>query len=366
MKKELSALDIHYLVAEMQCLVDARIDKAYTDNDGVMLVFYVTGKGERFFKAFLSGFAYVSDNKGNYAPAGKLCMVLRKYLSGGRLRKVIQKEFERIIEFQIDTKEGLFIFIVELFSGGNFILCKEDYTIIAANKFKKYSQRAVRGGVIYDYPKKEIDLKTAYIEDFSQILDNCGKENIVKGLAIGLGLGGIYSEEACLIAGIDKNKEHINGNEMQKLFGAVKALLSKELYPVVYTGTDVCPFLLEKYNTILYEKKDFFSMAIEEYYLNYFHLKQKEKSPTEVEREKISLRLSRQREDILALLTEAEEEQQKGEAIYNKYQLVDEVISSIKKAREKYSWKEIKEKIKGHSVVKEVNSAEGKVVIEIK
>ena len=37
----------------------------------------------------------------------------------------------------------------------------------------------------------------------------------------------------------------------------------------------------------------------------------------------------------------------------------------MKKAREKLSWKEIKEKLKGHKMVKEVNEKEGTVTIEL-
>jgi len=35
-------------------------------------------------------------------------------------------------------------------------------------------------------------------------------------------------------------------------------------------------------------------------------------------------------------------------------------------AREKYSWKEIKEKLKGHKVIKEINEKEGIIVVDVK
>ena len=51
--------------------------------------------------------------------------------------------------------------------------------------------------------------------------------------------------------------------------------------------------------------------------------------------------------------------------MYNKYQLIEGVLSQINFARKKHSWKEIKDKLKGHKVVKEINEKEGKIVIEI-
>ena len=61
----------------------------------------------------------------------------------------------------------------------------------------------------------------------------------------------------------------------------------------------------------------------------------------------------------------AEEESKKAELIYNNYQLVNEILSEIKKARDKYSWSEIKEKLKGHKIIKEVDAKEKKIVVEL-
>ena len=56
---------------------------------------------------------------------------------------------------------------------------------------------------------------------------------------------------------------------------------------------------------------------------------------------------------------------QKGELIYQNYQLIKEILDELNKASKKYSWKEIKEKLKGHKVIKEVNEKERKVIIEV-
>ena len=68
---------------------------------------------------------------------------------------------------------------------------------------------------------------------------------------------------------------------------------------------------------------------------------------------------------IEELRKEEHELRQKGELIYHNYQLIKEVLDEINKASKKYSWKEIKEKLKGHNIVKEVNEKERKVVVEI-
>ena len=59
------------------------------------------------------------------------------------------------------------------------------------------------------------------------------------------------------------------------------------------------------------------------------------------------------------------ENRKKGEIIYNNYQMIKDILDEINKASKKYSWKEIKEKLKGHKVVKDVDVKEKKVVIEV-
>ena len=45
--------------------------------------------------------------------------------------------------------------------------------------------------------------------------------------------------------------------------------------------------------------------------------------------------------------------------------MVNEVLTELKKAAGKYSWEEIKNKLKGHKVVKSVNTKDKTVEIEV-
>jgi len=146
MKKELSALDIHHLGAEMKDLVGGRVDKIFYSGDSLAVQVYVTGKGNKFLTFLLPGIMYISEEKGKFPAADKLTMALRKYLSGARVREARQVGFERIVELVFEGKEGVYVLIIELFGKGNFILCKDDYTIVVAQKYKKFSQRTIRGG----------------------------------------------------------------------------------------------------------------------------------------------------------------------------------------------------------------------------
>ncbi len=52
--------------------------------------------------------------------------------------------------------------------------------------------------------------------------------------------------------------------------------------------------------------------------------------------------------------------------IYQNYNLIKEIIEEINKATKKYTWKEIKERLKGHKIVKEINPKDKTVVLELK
>ena len=60
-----------------------------------------------------------------------------------------------------------------------------------------------------------------------------------------------------------------------------------------------------------------------------------------------------------------DENNRKAELIYHNYGLVSEVLSVIKEARKKHSWTDIKNKLAGHPLIKEINERQGIVVIEI-
>jgi len=56
---------------------------------------------------------------------------------------------------------------------------------------------------------------------------------------------------------------------------------------------------------------------------------------------------------------------ERAEIFYTNYNLIQNIITELKKARKKYSWKEIKEKLKDHKIIKDINEKEGKITIEI-
>ncbi|MBN1503160.1 NFACT family protein [Candidatus Woesearchaeota archaeon] len=367
MKSELSALDLHFLLEEFGNLVNGKLDKIYHKENIFLLQFHMPAEGKKLLKILLPNFIFLTKNKDEFPEPSKFCMVLRKYLGKSRLREVQQNNFERILEFYFEHKETNYILIVELFSKGNIILCREDYSIVVALDYHKWGQRTIRGGIKYEYPKKENNLLTITAEDLKKIIKDSKKESIVKTLAVDLSLGGTYAEELLSVSDINKEKKRLSGLEIRRLYESIEKIKNEKIRATLYKETDITPFELFKYKDI--EKKSFnsFNNALDSFLTKKSTTEKRKRQESRYEKQIKNAEsiIQNQKNQIEGLKRAYEESQKKGEAIYENYKQIEEILSALKKAREKYSWKEIKEKIKQHRSIKEINEKEGKIVLEL-
>ena len=367
MKTEITALDLRYLVKEFKILEGGKIDQIYqTSKKDFLIRFHVPSKGKVMLRLILPKFVYITDYKGGIPekPLG-FCLFLRKYLRNARVRKVLQEDFERIlvIEFEKEKKYNL---IIELFAKGNMILCDTENKIIGLLEQQRWKDRDVKAGIKYEVPKRKYDfLKLKEIE-LKEIAKQ--EKEIVKALAVDLGLGGVYAEEICFAAEIDKKKKKLNPEELKKLYKAIKELRLRKPKPIIYSGKDIMPFELGIHEGK--EKRNFksFNEAIDKVIT--ISLKEsdetKKKSKYADKIKKTEKIIEMQKKNIEKLEKEMKENTAKGEKIYENYKLMEQILEEIKKARKKYSWEQIKAKLKGHKIIKEINIKEKKAVIELK
>jgi predicted ribosome quality control (RQC) complex YloA/Tae2 family protein len=64
MSYELSSLDLHYLVGELQALKGVRVDKIYhPEKKELLLQLFLTGMGKKLLRVRAPGFMYFGDFK---------------------------------------------------------------------------------------------------------------------------------------------------------------------------------------------------------------------------------------------------------------------------------------------------------------
>jgi len=370
MKKQLSSLEIYHLVKEFKILMNGRIDKIFqVGKKEFYIQFHVSNIGKRLLK-ITDKLIYLTDKKPIMEEPPGFCMFLRKNLDNSRLREINQKEPERIIEFSLDAKEGTKKLVIELFGGGNLLVLDEGNVILSAAHYEKYRDRHILAKLEYIYPKMQYNIFDLKLKDLTELVKKTKKENVVKCLAVDLGLGGIYSEEICLLSDINKNKEpqKLNGREITTILKSIESVINKKINPIIYyknnEAVDVTPSELEFYKDL--EKKKFktFNEALDYYFSKEVKI---EKKPTknDLEIEKIRRIIEEQTSTIGSLKKSGKKNTEKGESIYNNYKLIEEILAEINKASKKYSWKEIKDKLKGHKVIKDIDLKEKKVVVNV-
>lgn len=372
MRTELSSLDLHFLIRELKALEGSKIDKVFQKENLIIFQVHIIGRGKAFLKIALPSFILLGESKESFGDSGKFALSLRKHLDNARIREICQVDFERIIKLTIETKSGMINLYTELFRPGNLILCDGENKVIMAFSYKGFGSRLIRPNIQYSHPKKEFNFLGLSETDLAKLIDDSDKSSIVVTLATNLGLGGLYAEEVCIRAGIDKKKTSLIREELIKLHKAIEQIKNTEIAPTLYFEdeklADICPFPMKKYDGLRSEKAASFNSALDSHIseMQKTEMKKERMSKFESEKNKLSGIIKKQELQIKGMDMSAEENQLKGEKIYQEYMLVGNILEELKKAKGRYTWQEIKEKLKGHKVIKDINEKERKVTIELK
>ena len=372
MSYELSALDLHYLLEELRTVIGARVDKLYNPEKKELLIqLFLTGLGKKLLRIKAPGFIYLTEFKGEQKerPTG-FCTLLRKYLDNSRISAVRLLGFERIIEIAFEGKEGNFRLVFELFSKGNIVFCRDDLTIIQPVESQEWKDRTIKPKLKYTYPKKELNFLELDEVGLGELLKKTDK-SLVKFLAIELGLGGLYAEELCAISKIPKESAKLSEPELKQLLAASRELVSQKLAPnIVFEGEKlkaILPFRLSTLAELKVKEFKSYNEALDYAFTNELILDSDEKklSKNQEKIERIMRIIAKQEEYLKELEAESLEDTKAGESIYQNYPLLESVQKELAKAREKYSLREIRERLKGHKLIKEIKEKEKSAIVEI-
>ena len=371
MKRQLSSSDLHFLVRELKLLEDSRTDKIYQPGQNALVFsLHKQNSGKKILSINIGQSIFLAKEKESHEETLGFGMFLRKHLDGCFLIGIEQIKPERILKLAFKAKDDKKFLYLEFFGKGNAILCNEHDVILNVLEQHDFRERSVRPKLKYVYPMMSYNLFDMKDEDLASLFKNSKKDSVITCLATELGLGGLYSEEVCLLSSIDKNinPKIINEKQIQSITNSIKKIINHktEAKAIIENGSviDFIPFDFLFYSDKKYEKKSFesFNSAVA-----YFYSQFKEVKETEYDRKLKSLQriTEQQKLTIEELKKEEKESREKGEAIYHNYQLIKEVLEELNKASKKYSWKEIKERLKWHKMIKEINEKERKVVVEI-
>ncbi|MGM0771233.1 MAG: ribosome rescue protein RqcH [Halobacteriota archaeon] len=396
MKQEMTSADVAALVSELGnvdsegSLIDAKIAKIYQPVPGeIRINLFIFGKGrdnlviEAGKRAHMSQYVRQSPKVPHAFP-----MLLRKHIMGGRITSVEQYDFDRIIEIGVIRGGTETRLVCELFARGNIVLLDSDRRIILPMNPVTFRGRRIRSGEIYEYPEAQLSPLEVDEAGMAEVFASSTSDT-VRTIATRYNLGGVLAEEVCLRAGVDKKKkaQDAGSDELKALCEAVQIVFSpiieNRLKPCIVKkkvkgeleAVDVIPLELEQYSS---DEKEFFpsfNKALDEF----FGKKASQEVVEELvskKKEKVDVferRLRKQEEAIRKFEKDSDKFTTIAEKIYEHYQNIEELLSTLENARNKgYSWAEIrsilkkaKDDLPAARTIVSIDSAEGIIVVDL-
>ncbi len=370
MKSQIASIELAALIKELnKLLIGAKIEKIYLIPDKELIIqLHIPNTGKRVLRINCPKYMYLSETKPEtpQTPHG-FCQFLRKRLKNARIRSIQQLDFERIFEIEFSTKDHNYKLIVEMFSKGNILLTDTEYQIISPLEIQKWKDRTIRAKTEYIYPKQKYNILKLTENQLKTLFKESKKESVVKTLALDLNLGGVYAEELCLKAKIDKNKKTATPQMISKIFAAIKELRKLKISPHIIKNKDIVPFELEFYKDKESTKTKSYNQAFDQI----FTKKETEKvltdtkSKHEKEIEKLNKIIKKQQKQVDNLKKQYKDNTEKGEIIYNNYPQIKDILEQLNIVRKQMTWKELKAKLKNHKVIKKVNEKNSEIILKI-
>ena len=398
-KRELTSVDLAALVAELNRYEGAKVDKVYLYGDDLLrfkMRDFDRGRVELLVEVGDTKRAHATDPDRVPDAPGRppnFAKMLRNRLSGADFAGVEQFEFDRILTFSFERGDENTQVVAELFGQGNAAVLDETGEVVRSLETVRLKSRTVAPGAQYEFPASRVNPLSVSYDAFARRMDDSDTD-VVRTLATQLNLGGLYAEEVCTRAGVEKTTPIDGAGEetYRALHDAIDDLRTRlragDIDPRVYEDdgrvVDATPFPLEEHERegLDSEAADSFNDAVD----GYFHRLERaddddsaeeaasSRPDFEAEIAKQNRIIDQQEGAIEEFEAQAETERRRAELLYANYDLVDEVLSTVREARESdVSWDEIRETlaagaergIPAAAAVVDVDGADGTVTVEL-
>ncbi len=364
-KTTVSSVELAAIVEELQLLSGAKISRVYDYGEKALLLeLHLREQGKKLLRVIPGKFLNLTAAKESPLQPSGFCQQLRKYLDGAILQKIRQQESERIVLFEVDglgeARGKKYLLIMEFFSKGNVILTDENEKIITCLERQTWKDRTIKPGEKYLFPPSPINWKAVTEAQLYELLQKSNKKSIIISLATELGAGGLYAEEICKRAEIEKEKlpKEVSFAEAGRLLKEIKKISDSIKKPKGYFyQEEITPFPLQGR-----EAKEIYNSYNQA--LDTIEPFQKE-SPYQKKIEQLQKTIINQEESMKKQEDEIKENTEKGEFMYENYAFFDALLKRVKETIPK-GWDAVKEMLGKISEVKKVDGKEKKILLEIR
>jgi len=413
-KRELTSVDLAALSRELSAYEGAGVGKVYLYPERDLLRFrmrqYDHGRVELLVSVGERKYVTVVDP--DHLPEAperppNFAMMLRNRLQGAELAAIEQFEFDRILQLRFERDGETTTVVAELFGDGNIAVLDATGEVVDSLETVRLKSRTVAPGTQYEFPSARFNPLTVDYEGFEARMRESDAD-VVRTLATQLNFGGLYGEELCTRAGVDYNVpiEETTADQLRAVYDAVEGLAERlrsgDLDPRVYYETDgdgsgdetdgdadpdgrrvdATPVPLAEYDHLGSVPFDSFAAVLDDYFTFASDADEPDEEPSggrqrpdfESQIETKERIVAQQEGAIGDFEAQAAAEREKAEALYAHYDLVDEILSAVRTAREEgHSWDDIEERfeagrergIAAAEAVRDVDGSEGTVTVAL-
>jgi len=376
-KTNLSSLDIHVLVRELQqALVGAYVDKSYQPSyDEILLTITGGGQARRKLLIHIGRFMCLTtrDREMPLSPS-PFPMLLRKHITNGRIVAIEQLAFDRIVVIHIHGRGAEYRLVCELFRNGTVILVKGD-EIVRPVTSKNWGSREVKAGHLFKPPATRADPLTMDFSAFAETV-RASDSDIVRTLATRIGLGGEYAEGLLAITGEDPTRatSDMTDEELGLVFETMKAMFERvdtDPAPHVIRRDDevhtVLPTTLVEVAGDVTEPHSTFNEAVDAYFAEGLAGAEAEDFSGKYmgHVNKLQHQADQQRHAAESYEAEISVNQRRGDLIYANFQHCEAVLRDLLDAKEALGWKEVERRVAETDLVSEINTHDGYVAVPL-
>jgi len=408
-KRELTSVDVAALERELADYEGAFFDKAYLYDDDLVrfkLRHHEHGRAELLVN--VRDPKHVRVAAPDHVPAAPerppdFAMMLRNRLEGATFAGVEQFEFDRILELRFDRDGDSTTVVAELFGDGNLAVLDATGGVVDCLETVRLKSRTVAPGAQYEFPEARFNPLAVDRDGFAARVRDSDTD-VVRTLATRLNFGGLWAEELCTRADVPKTLDiaEVADDQIAAVYREVEALTATlddgAFDPRVYYETDdgadeadgtrrpvdVTPIAMEEYAGLDADRFDSFNGAIDHYVERLAAVESaapadsegdgRQRPDFEAEIEKRQRIIDQQEGAIDDFTAQAEAEREKAELLYANYDLVDDILSTVRDARANdVPWDEIQttfaagadQGIDAAEAVVGVDGSEGTVTIDL-
>jgi predicted ribosome quality control (RQC) complex YloA/Tae2 family protein len=376
MQRGLASFDIYVIVSELQDLIGCYIEKIYQLSQDDILIKVQQKTANQKESLFIRNGHLICRTKKSFDTPEKpslFAMTLRKYLLNGKISQITQHEFDRIIQIKIGRKEGEYTVVCELFSKGNILLLDPGGRIIRPLIKKEWASRIIKSGEIYLPPPSQANPFHMTKQMLHNLLLKSSKD-LVRTLATSVNLSGLYAEELCAQANIDKETKasELTQQNFERLYSELHHLLmifEEEKFQPMFVKkqniiTDILPFPFVSYTDVSYEETPCFSRGLE-----LFIEGKKIQKPQEIKhqkrREKLQRQLTQQHQLLEEFKNNITQKKLDADLIYMNYQAIDTVLKEITALLHEKEKENGINRIRHHPLVKQFDPTSNELVMAL-